>query len=62
MRDADSATGYTTRITKSQNPDRLSFLPKQFYPNRLYPNLLVAQIGAPPIDQINTVPRGADRA
>ncbi|RQU09771.1 hypothetical protein DF157_29850 [Burkholderia cenocepacia] len=61
MRDADSATGYTTQITKTINPDRLSFSSKQFYLNRPLPNLLVARIGIPPIDQINTTPQSAVR-
>jgi len=40
---------------KTKNPIRLYFSSKQFYPNRLFRDLLVARIGMPPIDQINTV-------
>ncbi|RQU37086.1 hypothetical protein DF142_23890 [Burkholderia cenocepacia] len=59
MRGADSATGYTTQITKTINPNRLYFSSKQFYLNRLFPDFLAARIGIPPIDQINTMPRSA---
>jgi hypothetical protein len=59
VRGADSATGYTTQITKTTNPNRLSFSSKHFYLNRLFPDLLAARIGIPPIDQINTTPQSA---
>ncbi|WP_078041697.1 hypothetical protein [Burkholderia cenocepacia] len=61
MRDADSATGYTTQITKTINPNRLSFSSKQFYLNHPLPDLLVARSGISPIDQINTTPQSAVR-